>query len=399
MEEIFINIDSKYRDRIAYPKETKFRLNLEKTYKNIVSATINSLEINNSINYISTNKDNNYITLHLPNKLNDPDGTKIILYDGLLQLISSIKTLFNGIFAEIFNNNGGLQRLAYNGRPFAEKYFYIFYLNENTTITFDFNVENFNLPSTLIDKLVIVKGWHSIFGLVNQIKNYVRQKYNERKEYKMQNPNTTISNALDSGAFTMHGFYLRIFDRRFRSTQQLDCIRTDSIQSQTFNNTNLESNFDYLKTHIYKTYINDTTTFISASSSSGNSSTFGILDKLTSGIYVIPGDYAGANEFLKSNSKYHISNSSTNPRSTSTQIYNIINQVDLTALRVSFKNSFTAVLGNTPNYFYYYYVDPDYSGKASAWKRDESGVTINYVDKLLNIKRIFTKKNLNLVVI
>ena len=80
MEEIFINIDSKYRDRIAYPKETKFRINLEKTYKNIVSVTINSLEINNSINYISSKKDNNYITIHLPNKLNEEPSTPSLDY-------------------------------------------------------------------------------------------------------------------------------------------------------------------------------------------------------------------------------------------------------------------------------------------------------------------------------
>jgi hypothetical protein len=177
MEEIIINLDSKYRDRIAYPIETKFRINLEKTYKNIVSITINSLEINNSINYISSKKDNNYITLHLPNKLNDPEGTKVYLYDGLLQLISSIRTLFNGIFAGIFNNNGGLQAQTYNNKPFAEKYFYIFYLNESSTINFDFNINNSsNLPSSLSNKLVIQKGWHSVYGLVGQIKNYIQQK-------------------------------------------------------------------------------------------------------------------------------------------------------------------------------------------------------------------------------
>ena len=108
MEEIIIPLDSKYRDRIAYPSETKFRINLEKTYKNITSITMGSLEINNSINYISSKKGNNYITIHLPNKLNDPEGTKVILYEGLLQLISTIRTLFNTIFIGIFNTNGAL---------------------------------------------------------------------------------------------------------------------------------------------------------------------------------------------------------------------------------------------------------------------------------------------------
>lgn len=393
MEEIFINIDSKYRDRIAYPHETKFRINLEKTYKNIVSATINSLELNNSINYISTLKDNNYIIMHLPNKLNDPDGTKIILYDGLLQLISSIRTLFNGIFTEIFNNNGGLQKLTYNDRPFVEKYFYIFYLNQNTTIDFNFNVINTtNLPATLSNKLVIEKGWHSVFGLVGQIKNYITQKYNERKAYVMQNP-TTPAIALDSGNFTISSsIQLKIFDRRFRNTQtvSLDCIRIDTILGKTCIQNNLETNLQALKTHIYKTYISDTITFISAPSDVGDTTTFGILDKLTSGIYEVPTGYVNSGPLI-SKSKYHTSNSSSNPNSDTTQIYNIATQVDLTALRITFKNAFTNVTVGSPNYFYYYYVD--HAGiRPSTWKRDEDGITISYVEKLLDLKHLLDQK-------
>jgi len=396
MEEIFINIDSKYRDRIAYPSETKFRINLEKTYKNIVSATINSLEINNSINYISSKKENNYILVHLPNKLNDPNGTKIVLYEGLLQLITSIRTLFNGIFAGIFNNNGGLQTLQYEGKPFAEKYFYVFYLNENTTINFDFNVINAtNLPNTLKEKLIIQKGWHSIYGLVIQIKNYITQKSNERKEFIIQNPNLSIvSIPLDYGNFTItSNINLNIFDRRFRNMGTLsnDCIRIDTIALKAFTNGNLDVNFDKLKEHIYKTYIKDITKFISSPIGVIDISNLGILDLLTSNNYLIPTGYSGEGSPLMSGSKYYISNSSSIPNSASTQLYNITHNVDLTGLRVFFRNSFTNVISGTTTFYYYYYVDP-LGIKPSTWKRDEDGATINYVENLVNLTHLLNQK-------
>lgn len=390
MEEIFINIDSKYRDRIAYPNESKFRINLEKTYKNIVSVTINSLEINNSINYISSKKDNNFIIIHLPNKLNDPEGTKIVLYEGLLQLITSIKTIFNAIFSGIFNNNGGLQKLTYNDRPFVEKYFYIFYLNENTTINFDFNDNN--LPSSLQDKLIIKQGWHSIYGFVNQINDYIKQKYSDRKEFKELNPLST-NIQLDNGNFTLiSSIILKIFDRRFRhmTTLSLDCIRIDSISDMSFTSNNLITNLDNFKYHVYKTYIKDTTQFISSPTGVVDTTDFGILDYLTSGNYIVQPGYINEGP-LTSNSKYHISNSSSSPNSDTTQIYNITHQIDFTALRVFFKNSFANVTSGTPNYFYYYYVDP-IGNKTSTWKRDEESVTLNYVENLLNITHLLNQK-------
>ena len=36
MEEVLLNIDSRYRDIFIYPNECKFRYNLEKMYKNII---------------------------------------------------------------------------------------------------------------------------------------------------------------------------------------------------------------------------------------------------------------------------------------------------------------------------------------------------------------------------
>ena len=104
MEEIFINIDSKYRDQNLYPNDAKFKINLENTLKNIGSITISSLEINNSINFVSSTKENNYITIHLPNKINDPEGTQIVLNDGILHTISSIQSNFNDKINSVFNS-------------------------------------------------------------------------------------------------------------------------------------------------------------------------------------------------------------------------------------------------------------------------------------------------------
>lgn len=391
MEEILINIDSKYRDQIVYPHETKFRINLEKTYKNIVSVTINSLEICNSINYISTKKDNNYIIIHLPNKLNDPGGTTITLYDGLLQLITSIKSLFNGIFTGIFNTNGSLQIPSYNDRPFAEKYFYIFYLNDDTSIEFDFNLPA-NIPSSLSSNLVIKAGWHSIYGIVIQMTNYIKQKYNERKEYVSNlatvNP-PPIPISLDTGNFSLiSNINLHIFDRRFRNiiTKSLDCIRIDIIKNTSFTNNNLDVNLQTLKMHIYKTYINDTISFITVPYPGIDNPTtpvFGILDKLTSGTYIVSGNYSASinNGELRSNSKYYINSVGIAPNSDHTQIYNLSNQIDLTGLRVYFKNSFSNVTtGTVLKYYYYYYVD----GDNQVWKKTNEGTPINYVENLLN---------------
>lgn len=56
MEEIIINIDSKYRDNELYPYESKFKINFDKTYKNIISAKLSSIEINNHIDLINSKK-------------------------------------------------------------------------------------------------------------------------------------------------------------------------------------------------------------------------------------------------------------------------------------------------------------------------------------------------------
>lgn len=390
MEEIFINIDSKYRDKKLYPNETKFSLILNETYKNIISITITSLEINNSINYISEKKDNNYVTFHLPNKINDPEGTKIYLYEGLLQLITSVKTIFNDIFTGIFNTNGGLQQLKYNNKIFAEKYFYIFYLNENSEINFDFN--STLQPNILSQPLIIYKGWHSIYGIVIQITNYINNMYTSRQKYIISNP-TTQPIAFDDGNFKLLSTQLKIFDRRFRHMSQtlFDCVRIDNINENIFTSNNLSINLNLLKQHIYRIYIKDITTFIAASSNTIDTSNFGILDLLSSGKYIIPTSYVDETNFLRSNSKYYISNSSSNPNYNTTQLYNISQDVDLTALKVSFKNSFLNDTTNVPNLFYYYYVDPN-EVNTSTWHRTETTGTINYVQNLLDLNHLLSQK-------
>ena len=93
--------------------------------------------------------------------------------------------------------------------------------------------------------MIIKKGWHSIYGLVIQIKNYIKQKYDERKEYVIQNPTTSVI-PLDNGNFTISSsIILKIFDRRFRNmiTLSLDCIRMDVIPTKAFSSNNLETNF------------------------------------------------------------------------------------------------------------------------------------------------------------
>ena len=371
MEEILINIDSRYRDIIQYPNEAKFKINFEKIYKNIIAITINSLEICNCINYISSAKGNNYIKIFLPNKTNDLFGCVLMLPDGLLQSIISIKSIFNGLFTGFFNTNRNLQIHSFNNISFAEKYCYIFYLYESVTITFDFNTE---LPATIQANLIINKGWYSLYGLVIQIQQYIEQKYNQRVQYIKDTPHaTTIS--LDSGNFTFNTFNLKIFDRRLRSTTvALDCIRSDLINGEIFNANNFKSNLDAFKSYIYKKYINDTTTFICDVIASG---TNGILDKLVNNSYVIPVNYVYAGATLKSGSKYYINSKPAAPTLDDTQIYNLSCDINLSNY-VYFRNSFTDTACKK---FYYYYVDIN-AAKPSSWKLLDGDIIVNTFSNL-----------------
>ena len=390
-----LNVDSRYRDILFYPNECKFRYNLEKMYKNIISARMISIEVNNSATYLDDVKQNNFITVHLPDKINDPDGTKIELDEGLYQIVGVIQNMFNGLFQELFNFNSSLKITTIDGKSYAEKYFYFFYLNYDTELTFDFN-DSLNYPGTLATKLTLKKGWYSVYGLVLQIQNYVTTKYNERREFKIANPSDSSVIGLDSGNFSLSEFKLAIFDRRFRHENKIyDCIRYDTVLIFNGILNNLTTNLNSLKEHIYKTYINDTTKFILQTT---NTTDGKILDKLNTGYYVMtqapnstnytitPGDN------LTSNSIYHLniaygSDTPTNPTNQSTQIYNLIMNVDLTALKVSFSNYFTKTTSATNASesfaFYYYYTPiPGSNSIEQTWNKTSGTEIINLFDKL-----------------
>lgn len=378
MEEILINIDSKYRDITVYPQESKYSITFEKKYKNIISVRMLSLEITNTINYISSQKNNNWFVIHLPNKVNDPEGIKLQLEDGLLQVIGSIRNIVNILFSVYTNTTGSLQQYTVDSKPFAEKYFYIFYLNDAITFTFDFNSELF--PSVLSNKLTINSGWHSINGLYIQLYTYIKNRYDARIEYKKLNP-TKPDITLDLGNYTMQDFSLRIWDRKFRNIgtdsepTSNDCIRIDNIivSGVTYN---INSNIPF-KNKIYSHYLSDITTYIPISTGTS------ILDKLIGNNFIIPSTYVGANGIKKyeSGSIYNINNNTTTPSTDSVQVYNLMMQLNNISYTVSFENKFTTDATAGIDY-YYYWVDP--AGGANTWKNVDatSGETHNRLANL-----------------
>jgi hypothetical protein len=69
MEEIYVNVDSRYRDLSLYPNESKFKINLNSYYKNISKIKLTSIELPN-LDYlpiIDPSKKNNNIIFTLPN--------------------------------------------------------------------------------------------------------------------------------------------------------------------------------------------------------------------------------------------------------------------------------------------------------------------------------------------
>jgi hypothetical protein len=365
MEEILVNIDSKYRDITVYPQESKYSITFEKKYKNIISVRMLSLEITNTINYISSQKSNNFFIIHLPNKINDPEGIKLQLEDGLLQVIGSIRNIVNILFSVYTNTTGSLQQYTVDSKPFAEKYFYFFYLNDAVTFTFDFNSELF--PSILSNKLTINPGWHSVFGLYLQLWTYVEKCSQARALYMTENPTMPAIN-LDSGNFTMQDFSLRIWDRKFRNLDvgseptSNDCIRVDTIvmSGTTYN----ISDYVTFKNKIYIYYISDIITYVPYAT--GN----GILDKFIGNNYIIPPTYLGADGTKKyeSNSIYNINNNPTTPSTDSVQVYNLMMQINNISFTVSFENKFTTDATAGIDY-YFYWVDPE--GGANTWKSQD----------------------------
>jgi hypothetical protein len=397
MEEILLNIDSRYRDTIMYPTETKFRYTLEKSIKNVGSIKLASLEVNNSINYISSTRKNNFLKIHLPNKVNDPVGTIIQLEDGFLQLVAGINTLMNSIFEGLFNKNSSLQTKQVNGEPISEKYFYIFYLNSDLQLALDFNNSNY-MPTTLQNPLILQAGWYSIYGMVLQINNYITQKYNERQTYKNSNLNDTSVINLDSGNFQFSSaININIYDRRFRSVTSItsnnkqyyqpnanDCVRVDNItiNNNIYNANNLATNLYTFKNDFYKFYLYDTSNYIIAVTSA-DYPVLGILDKMATNSYVIPNGYIGEGTNLLGSSIYYLNNSAADPTMDSTQIYNLQATTNLTSLRVSVTNTFTkpsSTSGSNTNY-YYYWQDISSANNQSWTTSDSSNVTGNLVIK------------------
>ena len=380
MEEVLINIDSKYRDITIYPQESKYTLLMEKKYKNIISARMVTLEITNTINYIDSKKDNNWFKLHLPNKINDPDGIVLQLEDGLLQVIGSIRNIINILFSVYTNTTGALQQYTVDNLPYAEKYFYFFYLNDAITLTFDFNSSI--LPSKLSDKLTINPGWHSIYGIIVQLSKYINSCYDIRLQYIKENPLTPPIN-LDSGNFKMDNFKLRIWDRIFRNLDNIgeptldDCIRIDHILvSDTTYNIN---DFTSFKNKIYSHYLSDIVTYIP------NKTGIGILDKLFGNKYVIPPGYVGADleSVYESGSIYNINNNQTVPSTDSVQIYNLVMQINYISYTVSFENNFTADTSAGIDYFFYW-VDPSGNISKNTWVNNDIDTDEKY-NKLSNL--------------
>ena len=365
MEEILINIDSKYRDISVYPQESKYSITFEKKFKNIISVRMLSLEITNTINYISSQKKNNYFIIHLPNQVNDPEGIKIELEDGLLQVIGSIRNIVNILFSVYTNTTGALQQYTVDSKPFAEKYFYFFYLNNAVTFTFDFNSELF--PSVLSEKLTIKAGWYSVFGLSLQIWTYIENCSEARAKYMSENPTRPAIN-FDSGDFTMENFSLRIFDRRFRNLDNAseptsnDCIRVDniSVSGVTYNISDIVT----FKNKIYNFYTEDIVTYVPYATGTG------ILDKFIGNNYIIPPTYLGANGIKKyeSGSIYNINNNPTTPSTDSVQIYHLMMQINNISFTVSFENKFTTDATAGIDY-YYYWVDPE--GEVNTWRSQD----------------------------
>ena len=344
--------DSKNRDSIKYQDESKFDLVLDKLYKNIISIKMISFELDNNniqniiYNLISSSKNNNYFKIHLPNSKNDPYGTVIYL-DNELTDINSILTNITIKLNNLQNN---------------EKYFYIFYLNTDTTITFDFNNIIDVIPISLLDKLVLSKGWYSIYGIVKIITNYINSKYNQLIDYINNNPGTPIIDLYNCN-FQLLSFTLNIYDRRFVHIS--NSIRIDTIPQIDCTINNLLLNLQYLKITIYNIYLNDIDTYNITLLGTG------ILDKLASGTY-------DSNIILKS--KYYINNNN-NIINNNNLLYNF--NTKLYQLKVNIENSFNSYYFNNNNSW-----DPISNLLDKTYLRDNNYITLseynnnNYIPNL-----------------
>ena len=398
MEDVYVNVDSRYRDTSVFPSESNFTFNLDNIYKNIASVSVASIELSNTISYIDNAKANNFFTIYFPNAVNDPTGVQIKIPDSLYPRIEPIQNIINSIFVSQINHNSSFELLS------PEKYFYIFYLNNNVTININGQNSNIipvlnnmtysNLDFVPLGSLTLNAGWYSVYGYVNMILNYLK------------------SLTIPYNIFQMQTFTLPVFDRRFVNiiNPANNNIRMDVINSFTGVSQSLNTSLVALKNSIYNFYLHDIITFqainhnnltllnqtyipnyiIEAAyginayfdssgncicnnsnqnyilydtsgnyiDTSGNSIQLGILDLLLNNRYVIPSTYVQAGQFLNSGSKYYISsNNTSNPRPIDTQLYNLYLDVNSTLLRVNIDNIMTNII-TMPNAlnFYYYYV-------------------------------------------
>ena len=343
MEDIIVNIDSRYRDRTIYSNPSKFKMNFLSPYKNIISIKITSVEINNSVSYIDCSKNNNFLTLYFPNKLNDDTGIQFNLPNGLYQVITSVTNVLNILFENNINSSDKLINLN------AEKYFYIFYLNSDLLIYFDFNDY---LDESINDLLVIKEGWTSVYGIVLQISNYITNKYNEYINY-FNNQENLIQQPLYNGLFNIkNDITLHVFDTRYDNND-----RSDKIIASTFtSNSELSNNLSDLKDYIYSSYVsgyisgvNDINNF--STSISGN----GILDNVCSTFSSLYSNVFENYTIKPNNSfdnyKYFLNNNSEPNKNELLQLYNIQAEIDSLRTIIQIKNDFSLYT------FYCYYIE------------------------------------------
>jgi hypothetical protein len=295
MEDFFVNIDSKYRDITLYPSESKFKINLNRMYKNIISVKFMSIELINNVSYIDTAKNNNYITFHFPTKEQDPIGYVYTFPEGFFSTFNLLSsTINNNLFANV-NSIGAFENIN------NERYCYIFYLQNSVSITITDSTDTYTFR--------LQNGWYSLYGLVLLLSNYIK--------------------TLGIINFTINAFSLQILDKRFASTiPQYNNIRIDDIsQIVTFSN-NLNTNLNLMKNAIYSQYITDTNNFITSITGTG------ILDTLVYNTYSIDATRGYIlSGTLSSGSKYYINNSKSVPSSTSIQLYNLYFSQDPTSTK------------------------------------------------------------------
>lgn len=396
-------------ERASEPKSlpTSFYINLthnQALMKNILGVKLSSAEISNSFNIVGPEYNNNYFTLYLPNKENNPEGFDISLNSGIIQTQQQFVGAVNKQLNTYLNTNKALTGTLFPNSIFAERYLYFFYMYQPTVITISYNLDTDNttpisLPSdalaaqpSLANPLTLPVGWYSLYGMVLQIKEYIRSQYIIRQDLLNQTPSLNLTPiTFDNSNFRIESFYVNVFDRRLRSNSEsvnpgTDCMRPDLITSYVYFQNNIASNMDLLKTIIYKCYIYDTVNFNIRFKKDTPQQGNGILDNLMSGTYMIPTGYCtggklfsvdskgklvpdeNGSPYLQSYSVYYINNTPNAPKAKSTQIYNLLLSFDESLTQFSFNNSFNSEVNpaNTltvpDQFFYYYYIDNQIQG-------------------------------------